>query len=84
MGFKTEAKARMSIGATVQIHVGQTEYEGVVEKNTLLNNDHNNVESDSVAVLRNDKRKEHYIIPLGSKLGIVMVCPFKEQNGSPE
>lgn len=80
MGFKNEAKQRMTVGHPAKIHVGQMEYEGIVEKNTLISGDHNGVESDSCAVIRNDKEEEYYIIPLGTGLGIVLVVPFKQKE----
>lgn len=80
MGFKTEAKSLLRIGKVVCINVGALEYRGIVEKNSLISGDHNNVEFDSCIVLRNDKNNERYVIPLGVKSngGIVLVIPFGE------
>jgi hypothetical protein len=80
MGFKTEAKSLLRVGNVVSINVGALEYRGIVEKNSLISGDHNNVEFDSCIVLRSDKNCERYVIPLGikSNCGIVLVIPFEK------
>lgn len=80
MGLKMEVKARMRPGVHVILHIGVVEYEGVVEKNTLISGEHGSVESDSCCVIRNDEKKERYIIPLGYQTTFVLVVPFEEQD----
>jgi len=81
MGLKTEVKKHMVVGSTVSIHQGNLEYKGVVEVNTLINQDHGAVESDSCCVIRSDEERQRYIIPLGHKVNFVLVVPFPDEEG---
>ena len=80
MGLKTQAKKYMTTNTSVVVHRGNVEYEGIVEYNSLITGDHGDVEADSVVVLRNDKNKVRYVIPLGQKMNFVLVVPFVKQE----
>ena len=78
MGLKTECKKYMAPKSSVVVHHAGVEYEGEVEYNSLITGDHGDVEGDSVVVIRNDKNKVRYVIPLGAKMNFVIIIPFKK------
>jgi hypothetical protein len=79
-GYKHQVKTHCGIGKETIIQKGDFEYTGIVEINSFIASDHGPVESDSVVVLRDDRAKMKYVIPMGSQVDGVLIIPFKPEK----